>query len=67
MPRNKTWEIHFLHREQGTLDDAYEQVSVQSKADAVKTGKAIAEQRNWYYMGIRLISEERRCAGECTV
>jgi hypothetical protein len=58
MTRFKTFEIHFRHRDYGTLDDAYARVSATSKADAIKTGKALAESRQWWYMDTQLISEE---------
>ena len=53
----KRYEIHFRHRDDGTLNDAYETGEAKSKAAAIRWGKAIAAERGWWFMGVYELSE----------
>lgn len=52
----KTFEIHFRHRQNGTLDDVFERGEAKSKAAAIRWGKAIAAERGWWFMSVRPVT-----------
>lgn len=56
--KEKTYEIHFRHRDDGTLNDAFERGQATSKAKAILWGKAIASERGWWFMGVRKLEDD---------
>lgn len=52
----KTFEIHFRHRDNGTLDDVFEQGQAKSKAAAVRWAKAIATERGWWFIDAKEVA-----------
>ena len=45
-----TFEIHFRHKDNGGLENAFEKIETSLKKYAVEWGKAIAKERGWRFV-----------------
>lgn len=49
----KRFEIHFRHRDNGTLDDVLEIGEAANKAAATRWAKAVAAERGWWFISLQ--------------
>jgi len=52
----KTYSINYRHRDDGSLDDAFESITAKSLAEAKRIANATAARRGWSVYSVR---EER--------
>ena len=53
MKQLKTYEIHYRHRHNGTLDDVFETIQHTSKKGAKEWGQRRAIELNYWFMSVR--------------